>query len=150
MIRNRSVPTSTVIPVLSYPDVPEATDWLCRAFGFHVRLRIGSHRAQLVHGDGAVILTDTGAMPDAGPGTAHHVHLAVANADDSHARAVAAGARIVDAPADHEYGERQFTAEDPWGHRWRISQSIADVDPALWGGELVVREHVQPALRKRR
>lgn len=40
---NRSVPAATVIPVLAYPDVVEATDWLCNAFGFTVRLRIGDH-----------------------------------------------------------------------------------------------------------
>jgi uncharacterized glyoxalase superfamily protein PhnB len=139
MIRNRSVPAASVIPVLSYPDVPAAAEWLCRAFGFRVRLRIGSHRVQLLHGDAAVILTNTGAAPGGDPGMAHHVHMAVASADEIHIRALAAGARIVDAPADQAYGERQFTAEDPWGHRWRISQSIADVDPASWGGELVDR-----------
>ena len=42
------------------------------------------------------------------------------SADENHRRAVAAGARIVEALADYEYGERQFTAEDPWGHRWRV------------------------------
>jgi uncharacterized glyoxalase superfamily protein PhnB len=36
----------------------------------------------------------------------------------------------------HMYGERQYTVEDPGGHRWTFSQSVADVDPADWGGEL--------------
>ena len=53
---NRSIPRSTVIPVLIYPDVREAVDWLCAAFGFVERVRIGeNHRAQLTFGDGAVI-----------------------------------------------------------------------------------------------
>ena len=56
MIRNRSVPDVDVIPVLAYPDVSEAADWLRRAFGFRVRLRIGGHRVQLAHGNGAVIV----------------------------------------------------------------------------------------------
>jgi hypothetical protein len=56
---NRSIPTSTVIPVLIYPDVREAVAWLCAAFGFEERLRIGEdHRSQLQLGDGAVILGD--------------------------------------------------------------------------------------------
>lgn len=29
---NRSMPSSTVIPVLIYPDVAKAVDWLCDAF----------------------------------------------------------------------------------------------------------------------
>jgi uncharacterized glyoxalase superfamily protein PhnB len=38
---------------------------------------------------------------------------------------------------NHPYGERQYTAEDPGGHRWTFSESIADVDPADWGGTLI-------------
>jgi uncharacterized glyoxalase superfamily protein PhnB len=132
-MRNRSVPSATVIPVLAYPDVGEAAEWLCRAFGFRVRLRIANHRLQLLYGTGAVILTDTNAVAG-DPGSAHHVHVSVENVDRHHAQAVAAGARILDPPADHPYGERQYTAQDPAGHRWRFSESIADVDPTSWGG----------------
>jgi hypothetical protein len=39
MINNRSMPHSTIIPVLGYHDVPEAVGWLIRAFGFTERLR---------------------------------------------------------------------------------------------------------------
>jgi uncharacterized glyoxalase superfamily protein PhnB len=39
-------------------------------------------------------------------------------------------------PRDFEYGERQYTAQDPAGHQWTFSQTLADVDPASWGGEL--------------
>jgi uncharacterized glyoxalase superfamily protein PhnB len=128
---NRSVPEATVIPTLAYPDVAEATDWLCRAFGFRMRLRIGDHRAQLVLGDGAVIVTQ-----GEGGSAGHGVLVRVEDADAHHARAVAEGATIVDQPSDHPYGERQYSAEDPGGHHWTFSQSIADVDPADWGGEL--------------
>jgi uncharacterized glyoxalase superfamily protein PhnB len=54
-----------------------------------------------------------------------------------HARAVAHGANILRPPTDYPYGERQYTAVDPGGHAWTFSQSIADVDPALWGGMLL-------------
>jgi hypothetical protein len=37
--------------VLSYPDVGVAADWLCKAFGFTIRLRIANHRIQLKAGD---------------------------------------------------------------------------------------------------
>jgi uncharacterized glyoxalase superfamily protein PhnB len=60
--------------------------------------------------------------------------------DDARAhceRARAAGARIVMEPTDFEYGERQYAAEDPAGHRWTFSETLADVDPAEWGGTLV-------------
>jgi len=132
-IANRSVPTATVIPELPYPDVVEATDWLCKAFGFTVRLLIADHRAQLVYGDGAVIVMEGGS----GDAAAHAVLVRVEDADAHHEQAVAAGARILNPPTDFPYGERQYNAVDLGGHRWTFSQSIADVDPADWGGVLV-------------
>jgi uncharacterized glyoxalase superfamily protein PhnB len=80
---NRSRPPGPVIPELPYADVPAAARWLCAAFGFVERLRIGSHRIQLHVGDGAIVVVD------------------------------------------------------PGGHRWTFSQSVADSDPATWGGELI-------------
>lgn len=138
MIVNRSVPSATVIPVLSYEDVEKASDWLCNAFGFRVRLRIGTHRIQHVFGDGAVIVTDQGAgqgsnAPDI---VSHSVLVRVEDVDQHYARAQEHGARIVRAPADYPYGERQYTADDPGGHRWTFSQSIADVAPEAWGGTM--------------
>lgn len=131
MIVNRCVPDASVIPVLAYPDVVEAANWLCNAFGFRERLRIGEHRVQLVFGDGAVIVTGLGG-DDSSPG-AHSVLVRVEDADRHHERAASCGARIIDLPTDHPYGERQYSAEDPGGHRWTFSESIADVDPADWG-----------------
>jgi hypothetical protein len=58
MLSNRSIPRATVIPVLAYPDVNQAAAWPRDAFGFSVRLRIGSHRVQLNAGDGAVIVRE--------------------------------------------------------------------------------------------
>jgi len=135
MIANRSSPSATVIPVLAYADVTEAAAWQCQAFGFAVRLRVGTHRAQLVFGDGAVIVTDRERVADPLPGdSSHSVHVRVRDADEHHARATRAGARIIRPPTDYPFGERQYTAEDPGGHRWTFSQSIADVDPSSWGG----------------
>ena len=56
---NRSMPPSVVIPVLIYPDVREAVDWLVAAFGFAERVWIGdNHRAQLNYGGGGLIVGD--------------------------------------------------------------------------------------------
>ncbi len=125
-----------MIPVLAYPDVNEAADWLGEAFGFEVRLRIGTHRIQLVYGAGAVVA----AQGVVGDTSTHSVLVRVEDADAHRERAAAAGASIVSPPADYEYGERQYTAEDIAGHRWTFSQSLADIDPADWGGELVALE----------
>jgi uncharacterized glyoxalase superfamily protein PhnB len=144
MVANRSVPSSTVTPVLAYDDVGEASDWLCKAFGFKVRLRIGDHRAQLVFGDGAVIVTardkaalDAGAIFSGGESRAamvrHSVHVRVDDAKRHYEHAMESGARILQPPTDYPYGERQYTALDLGGHQWTFSESIADVDPASWG-----------------
>ncbi|MGH3846678.1 MAG: hypothetical protein ACRDS0_35455 [Pseudonocardiaceae bacterium] len=48
MKANRSIPPATVIPVLTYPDVRAAADWLVSVFGAVERVRIGgNHRAQM-------------------------------------------------------------------------------------------------------
>jgi uncharacterized glyoxalase superfamily protein PhnB len=60
----------------------------------------------------------------------------VEDADSHRAQAEAAGAKILSEPTDWPYGERQYSAEDPGGHVWTFSQSIDDVDPAVWGGTL--------------
>jgi len=49
-------------------------------------------------------------------------------------RATANGARIIMEPRNFEYGERQYTAEDPAGHQWTFSETLADVAPEDWGG----------------
>ena len=132
MTLNRSVPDAHVIPVLAYPDVAEATRWLCDAFGLRLRLRIGEHRAQLLYRDGAVVATQGDE-----PGVGHSLLVSVEDADAHFDHAVARGARIVSPPTDYPYGERQYTAVDLGGHHWTFSQSLADVDPADWGGVLV-------------
>ncbi|OLB66897.1 MAG: glyoxalase [Actinobacteria bacterium 13_2_20CM_2_72_6] len=137
---NRSIPMSTVIPVLIYPDVRAAVAWLSAAFGLAERVRIGeNHRAQLRFGDGAVIVGDVRGErrpPRAGEVT----HSVVARVEDARAhceRARAHGARILMEPTDFEYGERQYTAEDLAGHQWTFSETLADVAPEEWGGESV-------------
>jgi uncharacterized glyoxalase superfamily protein PhnB len=137
---NRSIPPSAVIPVLVYPDVREAVDWLSAAFGFAERVRIGEgHRSQLVAGDGAVILAEPrGDRRPPRPGEAtHQVMVRVDDADAHCRRARENGARILTEPTSHPYGERQYTAEDPAGHQWTFSETIADVAPEEWGGTSV-------------
>jgi len=137
MQRNRSIPSATVIPVLVYPDVREAVQWLERVFGFSERVQIGeSHRSQLSFGEGALIVGDVHGErrpPRAGEIT-HAVVVRVpdARAHCEHARAQ--GARILMEPTDFEYGERQYHVEDFAGHQWTFSETLRDVAPEEWGG----------------
>jgi uncharacterized glyoxalase superfamily protein PhnB len=132
MLANRSMPRSTVIPSLAFDHVGQASDWLCDRFGFTERWRAGNHRAQLAVGDGAVILTER--SPDRGSTGTPELMVRVEDARGHYERARQRGVRILKAPADYPYGERQYTAEDLAGNRWHFSQSIADVAPEDWGG----------------
>ena len=149
MLQNRSIPSATVIPVLVYEDVQEAVEWLCDTFGFAERVRIGNHRAQLCIGEGAVVVTERRVVPVHDSSDAvilrpprrgevsHVVMVRVEDVDSHYEHARHSGARILEPPGDHPYGERQYSAEDLAGHRWSFTQSIADVAPEEWGGETV-------------
>lgn len=136
MLANRSMPEATVIPVLGYADLGAAVAWLCGAFGFSERLRIGDHRAQLTFGAGAVVAARRDPSPHELAEAGHSVMVRVEDVDAHCARAVAYGARIVQPPATYPYGERQYSVLDPGGHTWTFSQSVADVHPGDWGGVL--------------
>ena len=130
-----------MIPELAYPDVGAAADWLREAFGFEPRLRIANHRIQLTYGDGALIVVDAEASAaDPAARSTHSVLVRVDDADEHHSRARAAGAMITSPPTTYPFGERQYSAQDPFGHRWTFSESVADVDPREWGGSLVGRD----------
>jgi len=131
MLSNRSMPRSIVIPELAYPGIGDAIEWLCKAFGFTLRIRMGEHRAQLNVGDGGtVVLIEQSAGVSLR--TAVMVRVEDVNAHYEHAKR--SDVRILQEPADYPYGERQYNVEDFAGHRWCFSQSIADVDPREWGG----------------
>lgn len=135
---NRSMPTSSVIPVLSYPDVRIAVEWLCRCFGFVERLRIGDHRAQLSFGDGSIVVT--GAPGSSGGDGSHSVMVRVPDVNRHYQHARASGVQTAGPPTDFPYGERQYSVVDIGGHAWTFSETIADIDPGTWGGVLVNRE----------
>jgi uncharacterized glyoxalase superfamily protein PhnB len=134
---NRSIPSASVIPVLVYPDVREAVEWLQAAFGFVERVRIGeNHRSQLSFGDGGLIVGDV-RHDRRPPRPGEETHSVVVRVEDAKAHcehARAQGARILMEPTDFEYGERQYAAEDPAGHRWIFSETLRDVAPEEWGG----------------
>jgi uncharacterized glyoxalase superfamily protein PhnB len=110
-------------------------EWLSAAFGFIERTAIGeSHRAQLSIGtDGAMIVAEDHGDPVSGGRSIHLIRVRVDDVDASFAQARAYGARILEAPINREYGERDFTVEDLAGHRWQFSESVSDVAPEEYG-----------------
>jgi PhnB protein len=87
---------------------------------------------QLRLGDGLLHVADEFpemgvlAPPSVG-GTPVVLSLEVADADAVFAQAVAAGASARQPPTDMFWGDRHGQLEDPFGHRWNISQHLRDV-----------------------
>ena len=128
MRSNRSVPPCAVIPVLIYPDPAAAADWLSKAFGFTVRLRIANHRIQMKAGNGCFTIAEGNAAPNG----SHTTQVRIEDAISHCARSRENGATILTEPTDHPYGERQYNALDFHGHRWDFTETIADVAPEDW------------------
>ncbi len=130
---------STATPNLVVADGAAAIDFYERAFGaeVHTRLEAGGMLifAALRIGDALVTLCD--AMPDHGfvapdpeaPVSAF-ITLYVEDADALHARAVDAGATVINPVGDHVHGDRAGSVRDPFGHRWAVATHIEDVAPA--------------------
>jgi uncharacterized glyoxalase superfamily protein PhnB len=76
-----------------------------------------SRPAELRIGDSIVMVSDAAARA---PMTAF-LYVYVPDADATYARALAAGARSVEAPADMPYGDRRCMVEDAWGNTWQIA-----------------------------
>ena len=131
---------------LYYRDAAAAIDWLCRAFGFSVRLKVEGENGRIEHseleyGEGLIMVgqEDADGAPlrfgqrRVSPLTvgAHTqgLMLYVADVDAHCAQARAQGATIVDEPAVHDYGEdywadRSYGALDCDGHVWWFTQRL--------------------------
>lgn len=141
-------PTPSDWPRLSssayYRDAARMIDWLCAAFGFELRLKVDGdegriEHSELTYGDAVLMVGSERRGTRWGVDMLSPLSLEGANTQglmlyvddvDAHcARARGAGARIVDEPAVHDYGEdywadRSYGALDPEGHLWWFSQRL--------------------------
>ncbi|MFI0966698.1 VOC family protein [Streptomyces sp. NPDC021080] len=117
----------SIYPSMLYTDAKAAIRQLTEAFGFTELSVYESEdgsvmHAELVQGNGAVLLGSKGrggrfdeAMKNAGP---CGVYIVVDDVDAHHQRAVDHGAEILMAPADQDYGSRDYMARDLEGNIW--------------------------------
>ncbi|MCB1338500.1 MAG: VOC family protein [Maritimibacter sp.] len=130
----------TLTPYLVAKNAEAAIAFYAEAFGATEDFRMtdpGDGRighAELTIAGSPMMLADEypdfGALsPDSVGGTAVTLHLALADVDATVARAAAAGALVLRAPADQSFGERTATLLDPFGHRWMLAQRIETVTP---------------------
>ena len=130
------MPTLTgITPVLTYRDIAAAHDFLVRAFGFLPGGVTRDEQGEAVHGEvragGAAIWLhrvtaehELHSPSAAGPASSGIVvHLDDVDEHCRHARQ--AGAHIDSEPADQPYGQREYGARDPEGHRWWFVAPLA-------------------------
>jgi uncharacterized glyoxalase superfamily protein PhnB len=114
-----------IIPLLVYKDIRAAHDFLVNAFGFEAGGVQRNAEGQPVHGEvraGDVTIwlhrvtaeheLDSSAVSSGG------LVVHVDDVDAHYERARAAGAQIDSEPQNQPYGQREYGARDPEGHRW--------------------------------
>ena len=111
-----------ITPVVYYADVVAAAEWLCRAFGFWCRGKMGSDFAELELAGGVVLLrrADDQRMP------ARSMTYAYVDDVETHfTRTQEAGGTIVE--GIHRRGDTVYIAEDLEHHRWTFAQARASM-----------------------
>jgi uncharacterized glyoxalase superfamily protein PhnB len=124
-----------------YDDAAAAIDWLCKAFGFKLRLKVEGDGGAIVHseleyGDGVVMVASTHRdprwkSPRSVLGNTQSLQVYVDDVEAHAAHAKASGAKITKAPEMHDYGEgywadKGYEAEDHEGHIWWFSERVKD------------------------
>jgi PhnB protein len=130
---------NALTPYLIVGDAAGAIAFYAKVFGATERMRLDAPggrigHAELIIGDCVIMLADEhpemGALsPSSVGGTPVGLHLYVPDVDAVTERAVAAGAKLLQAPETKFYGDRGSAIEDPFGHRWFISTHVEDVPP---------------------
>jgi uncharacterized glyoxalase superfamily protein PhnB len=143
MMKNRSVPADIMLSHVVCQDVDRASAWLAAAFGFVEQYRYGNpvSGAQMMLGRACIMLRAARpgeATPKQLRQATQSLTIFVEDVSAHLARALAAGAKIVEELNETCYGERQYGAEDPDGHHWLFSQHAHDVNPADWGASVTV------------
>jgi len=134
-----------IMPSLRYDDVGGALAWLARAFGLTEHLRWTDGGGVVRHAEMRIdqAFIELSAAPEGyrNPrrlgAVCQSLVVLVDDVEAHYTTARAAGATIIAAPEDKPWGLRQYTAEDPEGHRWEFSQHLRDVPPAEWGAHLM-------------
>ena len=134
-----------IAPALFYRDAAGMIDWLCRAFGFEIRLKVEGEDGRIEHselsyGEGLIMVGRERKGEDrrfgvdflsplTAAGNTQNLMLYVDDVDAHCEHARAAGAQIIDEPSLHDYGDdywadRSYGATDPEGHMWWFSQRM--------------------------
>ncbi|MCA8975268.1 MAG: VOC family protein [Planctomycetes bacterium] len=123
-----------ISPYLNYEDTGAMLAWLARAFGLVERHAMRGPDGKVMHAEmalaeGVVMMGTPGADFRNPRNLGHTTSSLYVYVDDVGAhceRARAAGAEIIEEPADQPYGDRRYGACDPEGHRWYFASRLGD------------------------
>lgn len=135
-MENISMPENTLIPVLAYPNIEEAISWLNKMFGFTLRLKIGSHRAQINvtdHFAFAITKDESYKIID----SKNSIMIRISDIDKHFSQVQDLKGEIISKPTNYAFGERQYSVKDYAGHIWTFSQTISNEKPETWGGKSI-------------
>ncbi|MEO8002883.1 MAG: VOC family protein [Arenimonas sp.] len=129
-----------------YREASKMIEWLCEAFDFEIVIKVEGENGRIEHselkyGEGLIMVGEEriGAASRWNVDMKSPLSVCGANTQglmvfvddvDAHcAHARAAGAKIIDEPALHDYGEaywadRSYGALDPEGHMWWFTQRV--------------------------
>jgi len=129
-----------------YREAGKMIDWLCDSFGFEIILKVEGEDGRIEHselkyGEGLIMVgeervgaasrwnVDMKSPLSLGGANTQGLMVFVDDVDAHCAHARAAGAKIIDEPALHDYGkeywaDRSYGALDPEGHMWWFTQRI--------------------------
>lgn len=117
-------------PVAVVDDCARAIDWYKKVLSAKERLRLDMPGGLIAHcelGFGDAVLMLGSPMPPEFPAKRASLMLYTKDCDALHRKAVSAGARSLQAPADQFYGDRNARFEDPFGNDWTVMTHIKDV-----------------------
>ncbi|MEU9039063.1 VOC family protein [Streptomyces sp. NPDC048352] len=135
---------TAVVPHIMVTDAAEALSFYVRAFGAVEDFRLDAPGGGVLHaeiriGEAVLMLGDAAEAPFASPaelgGTSAALHVYVPDVDALVRTAVAAGAELLQEPADQFHGDRTAHLRDPSGHLWVFLTHLEDVS----GAELAAR-----------
>ena len=127
----QEIQSSVFIPMLYLKNLSDAIEFYKKAFGATERWRI-DHKGNIHVAEMTIppaifrmheeVSRDQQLSPLTLKGTSIVIGLLVNNPDELAARAIAAGAIELSPMQDYEYGYRQGTIRDPFGHHWCIEK----------------------------
>jgi uncharacterized glyoxalase superfamily protein PhnB len=135
----------TVTPYLTVADAEAQIDFLQKAFGAEETYRHTDDKGRVGHAEvrvGSSMLMIGQARDQWTPKPACF-YLYVEDVDALYKRAVAAGGKKLQEPANQPYGDRSGGVEDSLGNQWWIGTHIEDVSP-----EEIQRRYSEMAAKK--